>query len=144
MMNPVLKSCVVFVSVVLLATCLPLAAQTQQDTETDNMEICPQAQSQLQINLCVATALDEQNEELKRLVNEVDVTNRSVDIQASTAKFITFRDSFCDSYKKVYKGHAMAIGSTGFCRYDLNAVYMDQLRWLRSQARGREKGIVGK
>jgi hypothetical protein len=111
---------------------------TQPIKSDDSPELCPIARSNIEINVCMAVHLDNQKAEIKDLVTELQNINQRLNAPLSESVYYNFQNTFCDSYHAVYKANSSLMGtSIAYCKYDLNVAFIDQLRILRSQSRGR-------
>lgn len=120
--------------------CCPVAGAQQaiEAPDTTSDTLCPNASSQLSINLCFSDLVDQQK---RRIQVRLAGLNSQVDKRLETAQllvqFNAFQITLCANYPRLFHGSALGTGSRLYCEYDLNNAFLDQLRNLEDQARGR-------
>lgn len=115
-------------------------AQQGANEAEDATQLCPVVKNNLDVNLCMEGVMDGQKNEINELLNEIQSANPKLNLSPSRTQFQAFQTAFCDNYRTIYKGTGSQMGtSIAYCKYDLNVVYIDQLRIMLSQAQGRGK-----
>lgn len=118
------------VFLVLLICPAPHAARAQKKQRTQDADPCPDAHTQLAMNVCADAQYKKADAELNRAYQQLVRASGGSDAKLKSAQlaWLKFRDAECDYEASMYEGGSIMPMIYSFCLRDVTAARTKQLR----------------
>jgi uncharacterized protein YecT (DUF1311 family) len=114
----------------LIACPAPRVADAQKKKTAQDADPCPEAHTQLDMNVCADAQYRKADAELNRVYQQVVRASGGADakLKAAQLAWLKFRDAECDYESSQYEGGSMKPMIYSFCLRDVTAARTKQLR----------------